>query len=457
MRKAFMFAVIVEALLVGAGWTQGLPDQLNFLNSNTEGFHFYGVSAFYAYSTYDFLPRPITTRVDTRSQYGAGGTVGWQHFRSKLGASVRYSANYDGTVQQSSLNRVNQALVLNLVRPIGVKWSVSLSFSGRDMSLSQTLFEPTSLGSISQSASSFNDLSAALSVGQFSSPQSAVMAGAAAGDLSPTTSALLGSRVLSYAAHLSANYDISSRLSFQIGSFAVGGQRRSGNVLGVSNNYIVPNTLGGTASLSMSYALSPRTTLGLGVGQNYTRSRYQQATSTSTSASLGRKMGKNWFLTGNLGGSFNQNLNQSLGSTPQRQMTGGGSIGYRTQTHTFLARYVRSGFDAITAVTGANTNYAGAWSWRRPRSSWGFHASYTRNQTSNTGFSNLYGWQTRGGISHTLSHQMTLLIDTSYLDSHAIFQTVTNTVKVHSVRVSVGWTPGLTRRPSAPAAEEEVK
>ena len=94
-------------------------------------------------------------------------------------------------------------------------------------------------------------------------------------------------------------------------------------------------------------------------------------------------MGKNWFLSVNAGGAFTQNLNQAVGAAPQQQMTWGGSLGYRTRSHTFVGRYLRSGYDATTAVLGTNTNMSAAWSWRPVRSSWGLHASYTRNETGN--------------------------------------------------------------------------
>ena len=456
MRKSFVTAVIAASLLVSAGWGQGLPDELNFSRSNTEGFHIYGVSTFFAHSTYDFLPTPATAPINTRSQYGAGGTVGWQHFRSKLSAALRYSANYNGTIQNSVLNNLNQSLVLDLIRPIGTKWDISLSITGQELSLNQSIFDPTVLGSISQSSSTFDDLAAAMSVGQFSSSQSAVMLSGSSGTSSPTLNVLLGSRVLTYAAHASVGYEHSSRLRFQFGSFAIGGQHRSSNdTTGITNNYVMPRTLGGIATMSMSYSLSPRTNLGLGVGQNYTSSRYQRASSTDATVSIGRKMGKSWFLSVNGGGSFTENLQQAGGSAPMRQMLWGGSIGYRTRTFTLLALYNRSAYDAATAAIGTNTIYSGAWNWRHPRSNWGLYATYMRHDTTNTGFSSLWGWQARAGVSRALSGNLTLLIDGSYVRSRGVFLARENGVNVQAIRISLGWTPGLTRRSPAPTDEIE--
>jgi hypothetical protein len=458
MRKTSVFAVIVGSLLAAVGWGQGLPDQLNFGRSNTEGFHLYGATAYYAYSSYSILPRPVVTTQTSSSQYGAGTTLGWQHFRGKVNAAVRYSLNYNGIVQDSSFNRFNQSLVFDVNRAFGAKWSITLSGNAQDLSLSQSMFEPSTVGALSMSSGSFNDLSAAMSVGQFSSGQSAVMMGGSTTAFSPTLTVLLGSRVLSYGAHLNANYEHSSRLSFQFGSFAVGGKNRSDNYAGVVNNYVLPKTIGGTASVGISYSLSPRTNLGVGASQTYTRSDYQKATSTNAYASLGRKMSKNWFMTVNGGGSFTRNLDQPSGQAPNRQMTWGASLGYRTQSHTFIGRYARSGYDPFSAVLGSNSNYSAAWSWRPVRSNWSVHSNYNRNDTHNTGFTTFGGWHVRTGVSRTLSRQMTLLVEGSYLNSHSVYQANNNKVKVYAIRVSLGWTPGLMHRSSsAPVEDEEVK
>jgi hypothetical protein len=140
---------------------------------------------------------------------------------------------------------------------------------------------------------------------------------------------------------------------------------------------------------------------------------------------------------------------------PARQLIWGGSIGYRTRASTFLASYNRSGYDSSAASVGTNTSYSGAWNWRHPRSAWGFHATYMRNETANTGFSNLSGWQGRLGVSRSLSNNLSVLLDGSYLSSRGTFLGVENGINVHAIRLSLGWTPRLSHTAPAPAEENE--
>ena len=472
MSTRFSQAVLVAGILATSGWSQGLPDQLNFSQSHSEGFHLYGVSTFFSGSTYNFLssagsqaasvPAGQTPNLQ-RAQYGAGATLGWQHFRSRsrLGISARYSGSYNGTTAaSSSFNSLNHSGVINIDRSFGEKWNLSISASGQDVSLSQSLFEPTFLGGISQSASSFDDLAASLSVGRFSSTQNgAILNGA--GAYSTTLGALLGSRILSYSLNSSVSYEASSRLRFQFGSFAIGGQRRVDNASeGIQNNYVVPKTLGGVASAAFSYSLSPRTDVGVSVAQTYSSSRYQKAYGTSATASFGRKMGKDWFVRAFGGSSFTEKADQSTGRPPAQQLVWGGSIGYKTHSNTFTGLYNRSGYDSASAALGTNTTYSGAWSWRHPRSGWGFNASYLRHETLNTGFSNLSGWQGNGGISHSLPGNLSLFIAGSYLRSQGTFvDSQTSTVNVRAIRVSLSWAPRVARTGSSAADEDpgEIK
>src|SRR4029077_17058111 len=128
-------------------------------------------------------------------------------------------------------------------------------------------------------------------------------------------SLLLGDRVLSYSAQASLSYAHSSRLSFHFGSFSAGGQNRPGSQSRMAQqNYVMPRSLGGNAGVGMSYAVSPRTQLGVSLEENRQITRYLSSYSTIASASVGRKMGMHWFLSGHAGGSFTQVTQQVYGT-----------------------------------------------------------------------------------------------------------------------------------------------
>jgi len=436
---------------------QGLPDEINFLKSNSEGVHIYGVSTYFAYSAFDFPPAGAANF--QRKNYGASGTVGWQRFHGRTSISTHYSGSYSGDIGTSGLNHLNHSLVFDLSRELGRKWTVNLSASGQDSFLAQSIFEPSTLGALSQTPSTTDDLAAAMSVGRFSNTQNGLALNGSPSGYAPTLAALLGSHMLIYGLQASVSYEYSSRLSFQFGSFAAGGQHRvSDQTAGVSDNNAIPRSLGSTASASLTYSLSPRTDVGVSVSETYMRTRFQKAYLTSANGSLARKMGKSWFLRAFGGESLTSNAQQTSGAPPMRQTIYGASIGVKQRAHTLVASYNRSGYDVSTASIGENTILSGAWNWSHPRRSWALHASYSRHETKNTGFSTLVGWQGSAGISQRLKTNLTLLVNCSYLRSRWIYLSNTSLVNVDGIRVSLGWTPQL-RRHSADVSdtEEEVK
>src|SRR6185369_13243080 len=101
-------------------------------------------------------------------------------------------------------------------------------------------------------------------------------------------------------------------------------------------------SIGGTAGVDMSYSLSTRTTLGVGVSQSYVTTSFQKSYATTASASTGRKMGEHWFVSVYGGMSFVESVQQAVGAPPSRQFVGGSSLGFRTYANTFVASYGRS-------------------------------------------------------------------------------------------------------------------
>ena len=454
MRKILETAIL-SAILVPACQSQGLPDQLNFLSSNRTGIHLYGVSAFVGHSVLDF---PGATSLRSRTNYGASGTLGWQKLRGQTNISARYSGGFFGDPENSNFNHFNQSAAFSVSRPLGRKWGVVAGGSVVDTSLSQYLFEPSTLGTISQTPASFDDLAAAFSVGQYSSSEAALKLNGSPALYSPTRAVLLGSSFLSYSVRASLSYAHSSRLQFQFGSFAIGGYHRRDNLADSTTipNYVMPRSLGGDASAQMSYSLSPRTDFGVGVTQTYVTNRYQKSTSTSATASLGRKMGRNWFLRVYGGEAFNEDVQQASGTPLSRLTVGGGSIGFQTYGNTLVASYSRSASDVSSSTVGKNTMISAAWSWQRPHSSWGVHAGYGRNEISGTGYTTISGWQASVGFSQRLGWNLMLAANYSYLRSRGAYFSTLQEVNFNAVRMSISWAPQQ-RRPSVGVIETPAR
>lgn len=451
MLKAFANLAILTGILVTAAHGQGLPDQLNFTRSNFEGPHLYGVSANSGYSQYDFRSSTgNSSGLTARTTYGVSATAGWQRLHGRTNFSIRYTGGYQSSSYGVRRNTMQHSLFASLTRSIGQKWTFGLSITGLEADLAQSLFEPSNLVLLTQSGASFDDLAASQSIGQYSSIQNGLLLGG--GGATPAVrSLLLGTRVLTYNLDANVSYAATSRLTFSFGSFALGGQNRTNNpIVDDRQTYIMPRTIGGTADVSMSYSLSPRTTMSAGVGQTYTSTRYQKSTGTSPNIGIGRKMGRQWFLRGTFGVYINERTQQSVGTPPGSQATWSGSLGYQTRSHSLLATYNSAGLligDAAATI-GRNTIYRGAWSWRPFRTAWNVHGNYSHVDTSGTGFVTLSGWQAGAGLNRNLGWNLVLSFNYAYVISSSNYLGRENQVNVNTARVSLGWAPHLRREQS---------
>lgn len=445
----------VAGLFASSCGAQELLDEINFRTGGLAGLHLVGVSVYSGYSTsaypqagINLSAAPGQGNLGGDASFGATASVGWQWHREKTNVSVLYSGTYSGMVRYSDLDAYNQSLFLSVNRTLTPKWTFNLTASGTDNSLAQYLFQPSSVSVLSQVPSTFDDLAAAVAVGQFTNAQVAsLLTGAPVMQL-PGRSVLAGERILSYAAQASLAYALSSRVRLNFAGFAAAGQNRLGGQQESTApaNYVQPRSLGANAGIGFTYSLSPRTDVGVQVDGNRTVNHFQSAYVSSATGSFGRKMGLHWFLRMQGGGTYSDFTQQTIGTPKTSQIVGGGSLGFQTHTHTLVASYNRTASDTFGFAVGTITMTSGAWNWRRMGSKWGLSASFTQQQTRNAGFASLSGWEASGGINTSLNPHTTLSAQYAYLRDAGDYAGVFNNYSVQSVRLSLGWAPPAVQR-----------
>jgi hypothetical protein len=437
----------VLAVLIGVSACQG-QDRWDLLSAKTArgGIHLYGVSVYSAYSTfsgpiYNEGVAPLGLNVGSDKSYGAQWSLGWNHLRGKTTASISYGGNYGGQLRYSNLNAFGHFLTMSASRTFRTKWSLNASGMADYRTFAQYIFSPTSLSTISQLPGNAPDLAAAFSVGNFNDPQTAQLFSSAPElvSASPLRNLLLADRVLTYGFQASANYAYSSRLNFSFSSISAGGERAIENIPTAT----VPRTLGVTAGVtfSTSYSLSPRTQIGLGVGETYTTNQFQGSYATNGSLSIGRMMGEHWFMSLHGGMNYNRLTKDSYGQGASRNVIGGGAIGYRLFEHTFIGSYNRASAQMYAIATGLSATAMGAWSWHRPGSGWFVHATGGQYQVRNAGFTSFTGWRANVGFSRALSRQFSMNFEYAFLSSTGNYLNLRSDRTVHSLRVSLRWTP----------------
>ena len=447
-RRTIGWVATFGGMFLSTCQAQGLFDELNFRNTEGSGFGLYGVSVYSGYSTVHSLNAlPSVVQGNARINYGASASGGWQHHSELKNFAAMYSGNYGGLINGSNYHSFNQSLSLSASRKFARKWTVNLSGYGQDTNLSQYLFEPLSLSVLSQLPGNVNDLAATLGLGQFSSTQAANMLQQGAPFLqSPLRTGLLGDRVLSYSGQLSLDYAYSTRWNFHISGFTAGGQNRFGGQTGTTNNYSMPRTFGGSGGVAFSYAVSPRTQVGLSVDENSTWNHYQNSHGTSATASFGRKMGEHWFLQMNGGGTWTKYTKQAYGNAGSLQAVGGGSLGFKVYAQTFVGSYQMTSSDTFGFAVGRNSYANLAWTWHRPGNRMTVFSGFGRHAIDNTGYINMSGWQVSSGLSANMGGHTSVTAQYVYVDSTSNFLGTPYSFETHSVRLSLNWSPQAVRR-----------
>jgi hypothetical protein len=447
MRKALVCAALAMGLAAACP-AQGLTDELNFRSATVGGVHLYGLSVYTGYSSSAYplngpaqLP-PGTGLLGDDFTYGATATMGWQRHRDRTSLTMMYTGSYGGMARHSNLNAFGHSASLGMSRALSGKWTVTVNGAAQDATMAQYLFQPMELSLVAQMPATFDDLAAAFSIGQFSNAQIAAMLTGAPVLVSPARSLLLGNRILSYSGQAGLNYAYSSRLSFHVSSFSAGGQNRRNGQEGIpQENYVMPRSMGVSGGGGFSYSLSPRTQIGLDAEEQRIQNRYQGAYTTTGSGSFGRKMGMHWFLRARGGATVTHIVQQAYGTPKTRQMVGGGALGFQTYAHTLLASYDRGATDTYGFAVGTNTTVSGSWNYHRRDSAWNLFASFGQQQMRNNGFADISGWQATAGWSRRTSAHTSFTAQYVYMSSKGEYQGTVNDLAVHSVRLSVGWTP----------------
>jgi hypothetical protein len=449
-------AAIVALLGVGTVEAQQQNTLSNFQTASWEGIHLYGVSAFTSYVSSAFPLTTTNTVTPNANQLGydlnsgVSASAGWQYRRGeKLTVAVLYTGSYNRSENFNSLSSFGHSLRANAAWQLSSKWTVDLSGNAVYQTLAEYLFQPNNLSVVAQSPVSINNVAAGVGIGQFSSAQAASSVGGAlapsatTAQTNPATGVLLGNRIFTYAAQASMSYQASRRLSFNLSGVTAAGQNRLG---GSSNSpgqtFLVPRTMGINGGVSMNYALSTRTTVGVSVDGTRTSNPVQSAYTTMVAASVGRMMGMHWFLRASGGGSRTSLIQQQTGVPRMWETIGSGSVGYGVASQTFLANYNRSSVDSGGFGVGTNTSLIGAWNWRTPGRRYGLTVSGGQQQIRNTGFTSLTGWN--GSVTWLMHMGDRLLLSTGYVYSNSTgtYLGSKTQISVNSIRMTLSWVPG---------------
>src|SRR5262249_10276458 len=272
-----------------------------------------------------------------------GGSIsaGWSERGARSNVSIQYTASYLAQVRYSNLNALSHFLVIGASRRLSPKWSVGFSGSSTLSTYNQLLFSPMVFSSVVATPATLDDLASAILAGKYTNDQLASLLTGAPLIESPARTAIFGNRVFASFAGITLSYAHSTRLSFNLST--------SGSLMRHMNErnqprdaqylYLIPRAITANAGVSVSYALSARTEVGINMSSSRALSSIQDAYTTSASGFIGRTIGRRWFAQVHGGGGFITNIHSHYPSSAGTSPVFGGSLGYRTSAHGFLGSY----------------------------------------------------------------------------------------------------------------------
>ncbi len=373
---------------------------------------------------------------------GGSAQIEWLHTGRQSTFSFLYIPSYTGRVRYSSWNALNHALAMNATRRIG-RWSLGFSVTADFSNYEGFLFSPTVFSNAVAVSANFTDLSAAMMGRSSSNTQlSSILNGAAVVE-SPARTLLYGERMFTSAARTTLSYSYSPRFSV---NFSGGGGRTQHvgeNQNGVAQTrYLLPNTTSANASLGISYAYSPRTQFGVEVTTARTASDLYDGYTTTSTASLGRTLARRWLVQVHGGvGVMNPVRLRTGGQSTGPHPVGGGALGFRTYSHTFLGSYDYMVSDSYGAGANSTSTSSGSWRWYRPGGTWWLEATLSWQQLQGTSSQYTSSWRTTAGWGRALNAHLALRAEYAHLDYSGQVGTSFYSRSQHAARISLVWAP----------------
>ena len=439
-----VWAVLVPAPAAWAqsGWGQAVISPLDSALSS-HGFHLYsaGIQASYYSNGTDMNTSQAGTLQDDAAA-GASLSAGWSQNRDRWGASVVYTGSYLGRVRYSSWDAFNQSLSFTAAHKMGMRWSASVGGSAAVTNLAQFFFEPNADARITAIPTTFEDLSAALLTGQTTNADLAAFLTGAPLLQSPAAVLLYGTRFFNTSVQGTLTYAHSSRTSV---SFTASGSRFQH----LSDNgpapatYLLPKTMSAGGSVQLSHALTPRTKMTASGTVTRIYSGLQDAYTSSGSVGLGRTMSQRWFVQGQVGIAKVQSLRATYRLNQGPQYVAGGTIGFKSHSHTMTASYNRSITDVYGLGASSMQTGSGSWQWARPGRSWWLFAQGDRQLLVGSAFSSggLNTWRVSGGWGRRISRSLVLQTQYAYMQYSGTFAGTSYDRSGSAIQVSLSWAP----------------
>jgi hypothetical protein len=352
---------------------------------------------------------------------GAAGDLGL--YLGRLNTfSIVYHGGYSYNRRYSMLNGANHGLSIDFATDPGRRTVFTLGATGDTGLVSDAIFDPSYILSVTRQAQSLTDLERGILGGN---EQSVID--------SAVELALSGGRRMSGGAHASISRIHSRRLSSQAEVSMVREIHSYSPESSVSARY--PNVTLGMANLRLTYSLARRTRLVGALG--YTRSISQQFRSQWEAAGLGieREFGRRSFGSAQAG---YVRLGDMHGEPGRSTYMVSGAYGTSIGSHTFAFTGHRSAGDVHGLGASSTVGGNGVWSWRSLRNAWIAGGSIGYERLGEIGTARIQAWVSQINVTRRLSPHFDLAVTAVYV---AHMSSDLQDLSRAGVRLCVIWRP----------------
>lgn len=384
-----------------------------------EGFHIGSVSIYGAYSS---TSTPFgsglgqigsslgTTGVAAGPNYLAGisGAVGWRRTGARTIAFLSYTPSYDASIRYFTANSFNNFLSFGVIRDLSPRWTWITSGSAMTARWDQFLFSPTILGSIAGTPLTFDQLVQGLLSGKYTSGQLASILTGSPQLESPAATLLYGTRFFNSSLRTGLTYDVSGSLKLHFDATGTRtqhlkvGDLQQTNTL-QTNIFLVPETTTASADLGATYEMSPFTFLELDAKSSRVFSRIANEYISDATVGISRVIGRRVIVQVRGGGGIINPIRSSFTVKPVSHYLAGGTLTYKTYSHTFMGSFDHTLTDSYgLGGTAANVGSA-AWNWHIPGHTWSVSSMGRYEFIQDAGIHNINGWLANAGLSRRLS------------------------------------------------------
>jgi hypothetical protein len=253
-------------------------------------------------------------------------------------------------------------------------------------------------------------------------------------------SLFFGSRILTANVHTGIQYSLSPRLSITGGIAGTRMQYLQNRRDGVQTNGLIPQVTALLGDVSVSYDLTPRTSIGASFDTSRQQSRLQDAIITNGRVSVERAMSQRWFVNAYAGAGRFRSLQRTDITSEQLQYLAGGGVTYRSYAHTITGSFDRRVSD-MYGIGASNTRaLTGLWRWAPLRAPAWIALGFSRTELQSFAFP-ATTWRGTAEVGRRIGGNIAIVGGYAYMGySNVAFQT-NGMLGQNAVRIALSWIP----------------